>query len=57
MLKYSDNDDKGFIIIPKGEVIEPILLEYKSVGKKVISIFALDDENTFSVKFNYDVID
>ena len=41
MLKYSDNDDKGFIIIPKGEVIEPILLEYKSVGKKVISIFII----------------
>ena len=56
-LKYSNKEEKDFITINKGVITDPVLLKYDMIGNQSITISSLEDNNTFNVNFDFELVE
>ncbi len=56
-LKYSNKEEKDLITINKGVITDPVLLKYDMIGNQSITISSLEDNNTFNVNFDFELVD
>ena len=56
-LKYSNKEEKDLIKINKGVITDPVLLKYDMIGNQSITISSLEDNNTFNVNFDFELVD